>query len=155
MATPCSVKAIGKYLAPPQLEVTICDLQSSNSRLPDYRDALHIYSFNKSLLEKKWFSVLPMCLLRAGQPIRRKGCIIAFLSGIPLICNLKYLFQIRFQHSDYLYIKSCLSCQTLFQKANGRVPFAGKTSNMYSASFKQKLTLMLVPCIILLSNVCI
>jgi len=31
METPCSVKAIGKYLGPPQLEVTICDLKSSNS----------------------------------------------------------------------------------------------------------------------------
>ncbi len=33
MATPCSVNAIGKYLSPPQLEVTICDLKLRNSFL--------------------------------------------------------------------------------------------------------------------------
>ena len=31
MATPCSVNAIGLYLMPPQLEITICDLKLSNS----------------------------------------------------------------------------------------------------------------------------
>ena len=33
IATPCSVKAIGIYRRPPQLEVTICDLKFSNSFL--------------------------------------------------------------------------------------------------------------------------
>jgi len=31
IATPCSVKTIGRYLTPPQLEVTNCDLKLANS----------------------------------------------------------------------------------------------------------------------------
>jgi len=31
IAIPCSVNAIGRYLLPPQLEVTICDLKLLNS----------------------------------------------------------------------------------------------------------------------------
>lgn len=33
MATPCSVKAKGIFLIPPQLDVTICDFKFSNSAL--------------------------------------------------------------------------------------------------------------------------
>jgi hypothetical protein len=53
IATPCSEKAIGKYLAPPQLEVTICDLKLLNSSLVSSNilgDVLNILSFSPSFL---------------------------------------------------------------------------------------------------------
>lgn len=31
IATPCSVKALGSFLVPPQLDVTFCDIKSLNS----------------------------------------------------------------------------------------------------------------------------
>jgi len=37
MATPCSVNAIGRYRAPPHLEVTICDLKTVSSSLLDLK----------------------------------------------------------------------------------------------------------------------
>jgi hypothetical protein len=40
-----------------------------------------------------------------------KGCIIAFLSGIPLICNFKYFFKYDFSIFDYLDLNTAIKYQ--------------------------------------------
>jgi len=75
IATPCSVKTIGRYLTPPQLEVTNCDLKLANSSLvnSNIKSSGNLSMFLLPVVSKPWYQ------LHKVQPSR---CLTSLLNPV-------------------------------------------------------------------------